>query len=153
MLLIALGIFVGHQNRLFNAKYLHLYIKNIFVGYFYYISIGVGVVVVLFLLLLFYNYISKEEKKQGKAKKRIKKEAKKSEKKTKKKKEYSAPYFKILTVILLGMVLYSISYFNLIDDIKDFFVLYQLYIMSGIAILVAIILIIRFYKPLFKFLK
>jgi Na+-transporting methylmalonyl-CoA/oxaloacetate decarboxylase gamma subunit len=153
LLLIALGIFVGHQNRLFNAKYLHLYIKNIFVGYFYYISIGVGVVVVLFLLLLFYNYISKEEKKQGKAKKRIKKEAKKSEKKTKKKKEYSAPYFKILTVILLGMVLYSISYFNLIDDIKDFFVLYQLYIMSGIAILVAIILIIRFYKPLFKFLK
>ena len=153
LLVIALGIFVGHQNRMFNAKYLHIYIKNIFVGYLYYILIGAGVVVVLFLLLLFYNHISKEEKKQGKTKKRIKKEAKRPEKKSKKKKEYSAPYFKILTFILLGIVIYSMSYFNLVDDIKDFFVLYQFYIVSGIAILVAIILLIRFYKPLFKFLK
>jgi uncharacterized membrane protein/Na+-transporting methylmalonyl-CoA/oxaloacetate decarboxylase gamma subunit len=149
LVLITALIFIGHNARLFNAKYLHIYIRNLFVGYLYYILIGVGVVVILFLLLLFYNFISKEEKK----KRKVKKETKKAEKKTKKKKQYNAPYFKILTIILLSIIIYSVFYFDLIKNIKDFFVLYQFYIISGIAILVVIILLIRFYKPLFKFLK
>ncbi|MCH8003354.1 MAG: hypothetical protein IH934_01885 [Nanoarchaeota archaeon] len=147
-LLIASIIFIGHENKLFNAKYLHIYIRNLFYGYLYYILIGVGVVIVLFLLVLLYNYISK------KGKKKVKREAKKAEKKAKKGKEwYNKPSYVIAIFIPIMILLAALAYLNLFDDIKDFVILYSYYFGLGIVILVIIILLIRFYKPLFKFLR
>jgi uncharacterized membrane protein len=144
-LLIAIGIFLGHQNRLFNARYLHLYIRNFFVGYLYYILIGIGSIVVIFLLFLFYNLIRKKREK-------VKKLSKKAEKRVRKKKTLGKNYFWIFVIILIGLLIYANS-FNLFDDVRDLFILYQYYFVLGIVILVAIILLIIFYKPLFKFLK
>lgn len=147
--LIAALIFVGHKARLFNAKYLHIYIWNILVGYFYYILIGIGAVIALFLLFLFFNYVRKKGKKL-----KVKKSAKKADKKAKKKdKPYNSPYSRILLFIFAAILIYIAAYFNLFNGIKDFFVLYMYYIMIGIVILIVLILIIRFYKPLFKFLR
>jgi len=147
-LLIASVIFIGHENKLFNAKYLHIYIINLFYGYLYYILMGVGTVIVLFLLVLLYNFISK------KGKKKIKKEVKKAEKKAKKKEEwYSKPFYVIVVFIPIMILLAALAYLNLFDDIKDFVILYSYYFGLGTAILVILILLIRFYKPLFKFLK
>ena len=149
LFIIAAIIFIGHQNRLFNAKYLPIYIRNLFVGYLYYILIGVGIAVALFLLVLLYNFISKKGKK-----KKVKKAVKKTEKKAKtRRKRYNIPYYQILFILLFGIVIYSISFFGLFENIKTFFVLYQYYFALGITILVAIIFLIRFYKPLFKFLR
>lgn len=148
LLIIVALVFIGHQNRLFNAKYLHLYIRNFFYSYLYYILIGVGTVIALFLLILFYNYVNKQ------GKKKVKKAVKKTEKKIRfKKKWYKIPYHKILFIILFGILIYSVSFFAIFENIKDFFVLYQYYMVLGIIILIMIIFLIRFYKPLFKFLK
>jgi len=150
LLFIVIVIFIGHQNRLFNVKYLHLYIRNFFYGYLYYILIGSGIVIALFLLVLFYNFVSKKRKK----KKKVKKAVKKAEKKIRiKRKWYNISYYKILFIVLFGILIYSISFFDLFENIKDFFVLYQYYMVLGIIILIMIIFLIRFYKPLFKFLK
>ena len=154
--IIAVAIFIGHQNRLFNVKYLHLYIINFFVGYFYYVLIGAGVVVALFSLILLYNFAGKRRK--GKKKKQVKREEKKSEKRVKKKtKRHKTPYFKIFIGILIAILIAVTSLPNIDSDIfrnvKDFFIVYQYYFVSGIALLVAIIFLIRFYKPLFKFLR
>jgi polyferredoxin len=111
--------------------------------------IGVGIAVALFLLVLLYNFISKKGKK-----KKVKKAVKKTEKKAKtRRKRYNIPYYQILFILLFGIVIYSISFFGLFENIKTFFVLYQYYFALGITILVAIIFLIRFYKPLFKFLR
>jgi len=158
IIIIAAIIFIGHQNRLFNAKYVHLYIRNIFLGYLYYILMGVGVVVVLFLLVLLYNFISKRGKRKKKIKKakreEVKKETKKVEKKAKKGKEwYSRPSYVIAVFVPIIVLVAAFAYLNLFDDIKDFVLLYSYYFGLGIVILVIIILLIRFYKPLFKFLR
>jgi len=148
--LIASIIFIGHKSRLFNAKYLHIYIRNLFYGYLYYILIGVGTVIVLFLLLLLYNFISKK----GKKKEKVKKEVKKPEKKAKKKEEwYSKPSYVIAVFAPIMILLAALAYLNLFNEIKDFVVLYSYYFGLGIVILVILILLVRFYKPLFKFLK
>lgn len=153
-------IFIGHQSKLFNAKYLYIYIINFFVSYLYYILIGVGAVVVMFLLLLLYNFVTK------KGKRKVKKEEKISEKKAKKKIKRKIPYFTILIVLIVAVliavvnlpkILPNINLPNINNEIlgnaRDFFVLYQYYFLLGIAILIAIIFLIRFYKPLFKFLR
>jgi len=150
LLFVVAVIFIGHNARLFNAKYLHIYIKNIFIGYLYYILMGIGIVLILFLLLLFYNFISKNVKKG----KKTQKEVKKTEKKTKKGTEwYNKPSYVIAIFLPIIILLAALAYLNLFDDIMDFFVLYQYYFVLGILILIVIILLIRFYKPLFEFLK
>ena len=153
LIIIAILIFIGHKNKLFNAKYLHIYISNFFVSYLYYILIGAGAVVALFFLVLLYNFAVKKSEKKAK----VRKEFKKSEKKSGKKKKPGMPYFKILIGIIIAA---SIAVVNLPDidyrifgNAGDFFVLYQFYFLLGIAILVVIIFLIRFYKPLFKFLR
>ncbi len=148
ILLIAIGIFLGHQNKLFNAKYLHIYIKNFFIGYLYFILVGIGVVVVLFLLLLFYTYLNKRKKKR-----KVKKETRKIEKKVKKKIKWDKTLISVIvTLILIGLVS-ALAYFGVFEKIKDFFVLYIFYFILGIVILIIVILLIRFYKPLSKFFK
>jgi len=143
LVLIAIGIFFGHQNKLFNVKYFPIYIRNFLYSYLYYILIGVGIVIALFLLILLYNFIRKKGK--------IKREIKKVEKR-KRKKGYRK-LLKIILSVLAGVLIFVVAYFGLFENIKDFFVLYYIYIISGIVILVLIIFLIRFYKPLFKFLK
>jgi len=150
-LLIASVIFIGHQNRLFNAKYLHIYIRNLFYGYLYYILIGAGVVIVLFLLVLFYNYISKKGRKKGEKKEKVKKEVKKAEKNGEE--WYNKPSYVIAVFIPIMILLAVFAYLNLFDEITNFVILYSYYFGSGIVILVILILLVRFYKPLFKFLR
>ena len=148
LLIAALGIILGHYYKLFNAKYLHIYITNLFYGYQYYILTGVGIAVALFLLFLINNFI----RKKGNGIK-AKKEDKKAEKRVKTKKKLYLSHYKILFFILSAIIIYGIYFFGLAKNIKDFFVLYLYYIILGIVILVLIILLLRFYKPLFKFLK
>jgi len=150
-LLIASIIFIGHENKLFNAKYLHIYIRNLFYGYLYYILMGVGVVVILFLLVLLYNYISKKGRKKGEKKEKVKKEVKKAEKNGEE--WYNKPSYVIAVFIPIMILLAALAYLNLFDDIKDFVILYSYYFGLGIVILVIMILLVRFYKPLFKFLR
>jgi len=152
LIIIAVLILIGHQNKLFNAKYLNIYISNFFVSYLYYLLIGIGAVVVLFLLFLFYNFVMK------KGKSRVKREAKNTEKRTKKKaKRHKMPYFKILIGIIIAALITLANIpdidFGVFGNVKDFLVLYQIYFLSGIAILVTVIFLIRFYRPLFKFLR
>ena len=149
LLLIAIGIFLGQQNKLFHVKYLPIYIKNFFYGYLYYILMGIGVVVALFLLILLYNFIRKRKKRR-----KIKKMVKKAEKKAKRKEKwYSKTSYVIAVFAPIIILLVVFAYFNLFDSVKDFFVLYQYYFVLGLITLVAVILLVRFYKPLFKFLK
>lgn len=155
----ALGIFFGNYYKLFNAKYLHIYIRNFFYGYLYYILIGIGVVIALFLLLLFYNHINKKTDDGAK----FKTESKKTDEKARKgKKLRFKAYLKVIASVLIAAALiYPFAYTgsnnlalgNFVNQIKDFFILYMDYIIVGIAILIVIILLIRFYKPLFKMLK
>lgn len=152
LIIIAALIFIGHQNRLFNAKYLNIYISNFFISYLYYILIGAGAVAALFLLLLLYNFIIK------KGKRKVKKEEKISEKRARKKvKRRKIPYFKILFVIIVAALIAAANLpnidYKIFENVRDFFVLYQYYFLLGIAILVVVIFLIRFYKPLFKLLR
>ncbi len=153
LIITAILIFIGHQNKLFNAKYLNIYISNFFVSYFYYILIGIGVVVVLFLLVLIYNFIAK--KGRGKARKEEKISEKRARKKVKRRK---MPYFGAIIIIIFIAALIAAANLQNFDygvfrNARDFFVLYQYYFLLGAAILIAIIFLIRFYKPLFKFLR
>lgn len=150
IIFIAAIVFVGHQNRLFNAKYIHVYTKNLFYGYLYYILAGLGIVIILFLLLLLYNFISEK----GKKKRKTDKESKKAEKRTKRGKEWhNKPPYVIAIFAPIMILLAALAYLNLFDDIGDFVILYLHYFGFGIAILAVIILLIRFYRPLFKFLR
>ena len=151
LIIIAALIFIGHQTKLFNAKYLNIYISNFFISYLYYILIGVGAVVVLFLLVLLYNFIAK------KGKRKAKKEEKTSEKRARKKIKRKMPYFKILLVLIVAALIAAANLpnidYGIFGNARDFFVLYQYYFLLGVAILIAIIFLIGFYKPLFKFLR
>ncbi len=153
LIIIAALVFIGHQNKLFNAKYLPIYISNFFVSYLYYILIGVGVAVALFLLVLIYNFIIKKSKKKAKSRK----ESKKAEKKSGKEKKSRITYFKILIGIIIAALIAAANLpntdYGIFGNARDFFVLYQYYFLLGIAILIAIIFLIRFYRPLFKFLR
>jgi len=157
----AAGVFFGNYYKLFNAKYLHIYIRNFFYLYIYYILIGVGIVIVLFLLLLLYRHISKKRNGKAESQTIAKKNAQEERKAKKGKKLRHKAYFKIIIAVLAAAALiYTFAYTpnnaslsSVIDKVKDFFVLYLYYIIAGIAILIAIILLIRFYKPLFKMLK
>jgi len=148
LLIAALGIFLGHYFKLFNAKYLYIYIVNLFYGYQYYILTGAGIAVALVLLFLIYKFI---RKKGDEIKAKI--EEQKAEKRAKNKKKSYLPHYKILFFILFAIIIYGIYFFGFAKNIKDFFVLYLFYVILGIVMLVLIILLLRFYKPLFKFLR
>jgi hypothetical protein len=142
--IVILGLLLGHFFRLFNAKYLHIYLYNFVYGYLFYIGIGIGIVLALFLLLLFYNFVKAREKNQ------VKKIAKKAEKTER---WYSRPSYVIAIFIPILIIIAALAYFNLYNTIKDFFVLYSYYFVSGILVLIVVILLIKFYKPLVKFLR
>ena len=140
--LIVVLVFLGQYFKLYNLKYTDIYLRNIFYGYLFYILIGVGAVIVLFLLTLLYNFISKKGKKSTVDKIISKKTVKKWHK---------AVYFKIFILALIVILIYALPYF--LDSVRDFFVLYSYYFGVGIVILIIVILALRFYKKIFKFLK
>ena len=151
--LIALAalVLLGHYFKLYNLKYANIYLKNIFVGYLYYILIGVGTVVILFLLVLLYNYFGKRKKK---AKKAIKEEIKKAEREIKKAKRwYNKPVYIVIILALLIALLTAVAYFDLFKQVKDFVVLYSYYFALGVVILIVIIGVLSFYKPAIKLFK
>ncbi|MBI2135332.1 hypothetical protein HYU09_05045 [Candidatus Woesearchaeota archaeon] len=148
-------VFAGHYFKLYNLKYTNIYLRNIFVGYLYYILIGIGIAAVLFLLALLYNYLGKRKKKAKKpAKEKIKTGEKKAEKKIKKEKRwYNKPaYIGIILALLIALIT-SAAYFGLLKQAKDFVVLYSYYFGLGIIILIIIIGILSFYKPAIKLFK
>ena len=55
--------------------------------------------------------------------------------------------------LAISALIYGAYHFKFLGAIKEFFVLYLNYFIAGFALLIAIILLIRFYKPLFKMLK
>ncbi|MBI2208833.1 hypothetical protein HYU50_05040 [Candidatus Woesearchaeota archaeon] len=159
--LIALAalVLLGHYFKLYNLRYTHIYLRNIFVGYLYYILIGVGVVAVLFLLVLLFNYISKRKKRKKKpkketkeiAKEKIKIEEKKAEKRIKKEKRwYNKPLYIVIILALLIALITAVAYFDLFKQIRDFAALYSYYFGLGIIILIIIIGVLSFYKPAIK---
>ncbi|MBW2976411.1 hypothetical protein KY347_03120 [Candidatus Woesearchaeota archaeon] len=158
LFIVAAGLFLGNYFKLFNIKYLHIYIKNFFVGYLYYILIGIGALIILALMLFFYNFI-KRKKKKNKQKKAlravsapVKTAGKKPERKTKKRNWRKIFFSVIFSLALIGLVS-AAAYLNIFDEIKDFFILYINFFIWGAVILAVLIFLIRFYKPLVKFLK
>jgi MFS family permease len=130
--LIIVLIFLEVYFKPFNLKYIHIYAWNLIYGNLYYILIGLGLVFVLFLL---YRYIVKRKK--G----------------TKKKKNWGKVLLSIgFSLILIGLVS-ALTYFNLFDELKDFFVLYSNYFVLGVVILIVIIVSLRYSKKLQKFFK
>ncbi|MAE42641.1 hypothetical protein CMO93_02630 [Candidatus Woesearchaeota archaeon] len=145
--IIAVLAYIGYSNKLFNIKYIHIYAWNLVYGYLYYILLGLGVVFALFLFFLFYNYFSKRKKTKEK------REIKKSEKKPMEKILGSKIMFFMGIVLILAGLSSVLIYYNLFDEIKDFFVLYSYYFVLGIIILITIIVALKLSKRLQKFLK
>src|SRR3989344_339993 len=136
-------IFTGDYFKLYNLKYTNIYIRNIFVGYLYYILIGIGVAAALFLLVMLYNHIGRKKK----AKKTVN-EAKKAEKKVKiGRKWYNKPLFILAILIIIIALITSLAYFSYFDKVKDFVVVYSYYFALGVVILIIIIAVLSFYKP------
>ena len=135
-------IFFGNYSKTFNAKYLPIYVSNFFVKYLYYILIGVGIVASIFVIVLLYERIkNKNEKKKDD----------KGKKEKRKKTWHKGIYF--FAALAISALTYAAYYFKFLGAIKEFFILYLNYFIAGFALLIAIILLIRFYKPLFKMLK
>src|SRR3989338_1746241 len=139
--ILAIAFFANYSKG-FNAKYLPIYISNFFVKYLYYILIGVGIVAVIFSLVLYYERI-----KNGDENKKSNKSGNEKSRKT----HHKLAYF--FTALAAAALIYAAYYFKFLGAIKEFFILYLNYFIAGFALLIAIILIIRFYKPMFKMVK
>ena len=131
--------------------------------YQYYIYTLVALVVILFFIIMF--FVKKKKKKRKKAvkkeekvkevKKEEKVEAVKEIKKIKTEKEKSKGGFKkilgiayivLITIIIVGALVYSVLQYNTVAS--EFFVTYSNYIVMGVVLLVALILLIKFNKKL-----
>ena len=69
------------------------------------------------------------------------------------KKRWKRHYIKIVTSVIIAILIFLVAYLEFLSPVRDFFVLYRYYFLMGIAILVVILFLINFYKPLLKFLK
>ena len=145
LIALVILIVIGQYLKLYNLKYTPIYLRNIFYGYLYYILIGVGTVIILFGLVLLYNFFSKRKKK-------VKNEVVKEEK-VREERWYDKPSYVIAILVPIIIIIAALAYFNLFDDVKDFFVLYLSYFIIGILILVILIVFLRLYKKISKFLK
>ncbi len=116
-------------------------------AYSYYIFIAL-----VFLALIVYFFRSLE--KGGKEKER--KEKKNAEKKNGKKKikfsKVIKSVFKVLLIIIVLGVIGTAVYY-LYKYIRDFFILYWNYMVVGIVVLILVILVMKFYKPVVKLLR
>jgi len=111
-------------------------------AYALYLIIGI---VVLALAIFIINLMKNKGKGVKKTKKvQMKKVAKKMSKKTKK--LVRNIEIIVLGLIILSGIIYSFVYFNLVNYIKEFFVVYYPYVLMGIGILVILILILNFHS-------
>lgn len=151
-LLVLLGLILGQFLGIYNLKYMPIYVKNILVGYLYYILIGIGIVILLFAAVLLYNRFRKRPGKKASTQKTIN-ERKKPEKRSGKGRWYHSPGKAIAVFIPVIAAVTALAYFNFFDRILDFVVLYSYYFVLGIILLVAIILALTFYRPLTGFFR
>ena len=129
VILAALSILIGHFMKLYNLKYLHVYVWNFVVGYLYYILVVMGILFLIAIALYLYN--------------------RQKNKKTRSKKfKFSIT----LRVLLIALIVFA-SYFGWFNFLLDAIVLYSYYIVLGIVLLVVIIVAISLYKALSKHLK
>ncbi len=140
LIIISAIVFFGNYSKSFNAKYLPIYVSNFFVTYLYYIMIGTGIAAAIFLLVLLYERI----KNKGRNNKGRDEQGKKT--------RHKAAYF-FAALAAAAAFIYGAYYFKFFGAIKEFFILYLNYFIAGFAILIAIILIMRLYKPLVKMIR
>ena len=139
---IAALVFAGIYFKLFEKlpkKPYYALLKIIYgaYAYLYYILIGIA------LVAAFAFVFNRIKKKMAKADKAPKKAAK----------PFVNVLARIIILLLAAFVVLSLVYGkNALSYIKNFFVLYLYYFISGFVILIAVILLIRFYKPLLDFL-
>ena len=152
VLIIAIALaLAGQILGLYNLKYTPIYIKNIVVGYLYYILMGIGIVALMFAAVLLYNRLRKKSKKKPEQK--TIKESKKSEKRSGKGRWHTKPGRALAVFIPIIAIIAALAYFNFFDDIMEFIVLYSYYFILGIILLIIIILALTFYRPLAKFFR
>jgi hypothetical protein len=142
-------IAMGHKYKLFNARYLHVYAYNIIVSYLYHILIGLGTVAVIFFAIILFNKFSNKKK----SKKKEKKVSKPNKKKNNRNRSKAFTWF---IIVIVGVLILA-SNNNLAGDLArkvfDFLIVYQYYFITGIFLLVVLILLLNFYKPISKNIK
>jgi len=145
LIVLAVLVFLGQNFKLYNLKYTHIYLRNIFYGYLYYILIGIGTVIALFVLILIYNRLIRKKKKGKKDQ---------TEKKSKKTDKWYNKTSYVLAIFVPILILISaLAYFNLYATIKDFVILYSYYFGLGFILLIVLIVLLKFQKPILKFLR
>jgi uncharacterized membrane protein len=145
--IVALGIYLADYYKLFDISKIFENIKNVSGAYMPYIITGVAAVIILFVLVSLTN-IFRNRSEKVKAKKSVK-AADKKERNEKR----SRPYFVIAVIAVIAAIAYAVISLEPLKFIKDFFVLYIYYFLGGIIVLVIIMFLINFYKPLVKYLK
>jgi uncharacterized membrane protein len=112
-------------------------------AYLYYIIAGIILVIALIYAI---NRFGKKKKKKASAEKKPKKRAKKTN-------FFKKTFVRIAILILIALlVLFSIYGKNLVDYVRGFVILYLYYFITGIVVLMILIFLIRFYKPILDFL-
>ena len=112
-----------------------------------YSSYFIGGVVILVLLVAVINFVRKKRKNRGPKKIKEEKVAKKVKKKKVNKKlmkKIRSWVIIIIGLVVLSGIIYSFIYYNLIDYVKAFWVVYYPYILMGIGILAILLLILHF---------
>ncbi len=151
LILFAALIFIGTYFNLFEKLPKNIYyplLNFVYGGYanLYYIILGI-ILSVAIILILNRARKKKERKVKVKAKKPGKKEIKK------KSKFFKNIFVRIIIPVLIAILIAFIFYGeNLFNTIKDFAVLYFYYFIAGFLILIILIFIIKFYKPILDFL-
>lgn len=148
VILIGAFVFAGIYFDLFEKLPTDIYypILEIVYGsyaYLYYILSGIVLVIISII-----TYI-KLKKNRNKGKKVITK----PKKEKKKIKFFENTFFRISLLILISIIIAAFFYGkNLIDYIKNFTTIYLYYFIVGILVLIVLILLVRFYKPIVDFL-
>lgn len=128
-----------------------------FKSFFLYLSALVTLLIILLIVALMIKHRKPSEEKiddtkKEKIPKKEPKKAKKQAKAEKKIKKESRTYRNIILpiiwiIIVIAAIAAVIYYYKLWSYINDFLVLYWAYIIAGIALLLILILFLRFYKP------
>jgi len=145
VILIAFGalIFLSAYFDFFDKNPYYTFLKIVYGAYVYLYYIIVGIILV-FMLIYLYNKIKKKKKES------IKNKPSKSLKKIK---FFEKTYVRLAILILIALIiLFSIYGKDLIDYVRNFVGLYLSYFITGAVVLIILILLIRFYKPVIDFL-
>lgn len=126
--------FIGKPIPLDKLKFITPFIQN----YSIYFIIGIIILFIVIGVIYSVKMVKKKPKKikEKKLSKRLKKKFPK--------------FIKNLLILIVGLailsgIVYSFIYYNLINYIKDFFIMYYPYILMGVGILIILILILHFH--------